>query len=72
MRVRAEPGLVLSLSAHVERDALREREGFAVVDGVGGAAHVAFPGVGAGFAAAAGFLFTAEGAADFRPRGADA
>jgi hypothetical protein len=39
--------------------------------GVGLPAHVGFPGVGAGFAAAAGFLLSAEGATDLRTGGAD-
>ena len=42
-----------------------------VVDRVGLAAHVGLPGVAAAFAAAAGFLFAAEGAADLRAAGAD-
>src|SRR3546814_17280836 len=42
-----------------------------VVDGVGGAAHIGLPRVGAGFAAAAGFLLAAEGAADLGPARAD-
>src|SRR6185503_17163358 len=58
-------------SFDVELDPLRQRQGRAVVDGVGGAAHVGAPAVGAGFAAAAGLLLAAEGAADLRPRGAD-
>ena len=55
----------------VELDALRERQRGAVVDGVGGAAHVGLPGIGAGFAAAAGFLLAAEGAADLGAGRAD-
>src|SRR5256885_12604550 len=39
--------------------------------GVGGAAHVGLPRVGAGFAAAAGLLLAPEGAADLGARGAD-
>jgi hypothetical protein len=50
--------------ADVEGDSLGEREFGAVVDGVGGAAHVLLPGIGAGFAAASGFFFAAEGSAD--------
>jgi len=42
-----------------------------VVERAGLAAHVGFPSVAAGFAAAAGFLFTTEGAADLRAAGAD-
>ena len=34
-------------------------------------AHVYLPGIGAGFAASAGFLFASEGPADFGSRGAD-
>ena len=58
-------------SVDVEADALGEGQVGAVVDGVGGAAHVLFPGVGAGFAAAAGFFFAAEGSADLGAGGAD-
>src|SRR5690606_11752239 len=54
-----------------ELDALRQRQVARVVDGVGGAAHVVAPGVGTGFAAAARFFFTTEGAADFRAGRAD-
>ena len=61
----------LNTSADVEADALGERKVGAVVDGVGGAAHVLLPGVGAGFAAAAGFFFAAEGSADLCAGGAD-
>lgn len=42
----------------------------AVVDGVGGAAHVGLPAVGAGFAAASGLLFAAEGTPDLGSGGA--
>ncbi len=42
----------------------------AVVDGVGGAAHVGLPGVGAGFAAASGLFFAAEGTPDLGSGGA--
>ena len=52
-------------------DALREREFGRPVDGSGLAAHVGFPGIAAGFAAAAGFLFAAERAADFGAAGPD-
>ena len=52
-------------------DALGQGEGGAVVDGAGLAAHVGFPGVGAGLAAAAGGLLAAEGAADLGAGGAD-
>ena len=55
----------------VELDALGQGQLARVVDGVGGAAHVGFPGVGAGFAATAGFLLATEGAADLGARGAD-
>ncbi len=55
----------------VEDDSLGEGKGFAVVDGVGGAAHVGFPGVGAGLAAAAGLFFAAEGTADLGTGWAD-
>ena len=52
-------------------DALRQRQRLGVVHRVGGAAHIGLPGVGAGLAAAAGFLLAAEGAADLGARGAD-
>ena len=55
----------------IELDALRQREFFAVVHGLGGAAHVVFPSVAAGLAAAAGFFLAAEGPADLGARGAD-
>ena len=43
----------------------------AVVDGAGLAAHIGLPGVGAGFAPAAGLLLAAEGAADLGAGRAD-
>src|SRR5690606_32769336 len=57
--------------SEVELDALGQRQRVGPVDGVGLAAHVGAPGVGAGLAAAAGFLLAAERAADLRTRGAD-
>ena len=59
------------LSPDVEGHALRERQCLAVVDGVGGAAHIGLPGIGACLAAAAGFLLAAECAADLGARRAD-
>src|SRR5260221_14530505 len=53
--------------ARREDDALGQRQGVRIVDRVGRPPHVALPGVGAGFAAAAGLLLAAEGAADLRP-----
>jgi hypothetical protein len=53
-------------SGDIEADALREGKVGAVVDGVGGPAHVLLPCVGAGFTAATGFFFTAEGSSDLR------
>ena len=50
-------------------DPLRERQLRRPVDGGGLAAHVGFPGIAAGFASAAGFLFAAERAADFGATG---
>ncbi|MFX6040203.1 hypothetical protein ABTE96_19740, partial [Acinetobacter baumannii] len=38
-------------SVDIELHALRQRQGLAVVDGVGGAAHVVLPGVRTGFTA---------------------
>ena len=55
----------------VELHALGQRQRGAVIDGVGGAAHVGLPGIGAGLAAAAGFLLAAEGAADLGAGRAD-
>ena len=54
-----------------ERDALGQGQLGAPVNRVGLATHVGLPGVGAGFAPAAGFLFTAERAADFGAAGSD-
>ena len=54
-----------------ELDPLRQRQVRRVVDGVGLPSHVHLPGVGAGFSAAAGFLFSAERPADLRAAGAD-
>src|SRR6478752_7337045 len=54
-----------------ERDALGEGESPGEIDGVGGLAHVGLPRIRARFASAAGFLFTAKGAADLRARGPD-
>ena len=54
------------LSADVEADPLGEREVSAVVDGVGSAAHVLLPRIGAGFAAASSLFFAAEGSAYLR------
>ncbi|MDT5201298.1 MAG: hypothetical protein QOH34_2820, partial [Mycobacterium sp.] len=48
---------------------LGQRQFAGVVDGVGGTAHIGLPGVRTGLAAAAGLLFTAEGAADLGARG---
>src|SRR5258708_38029713 len=55
----------------VEAGALGWGEVGAVVDGVGGSAHVLLPGVGAGFAASSGFFFASEGSADLCAGGAD-
>src|SRR4051812_42542679 len=60
-----------ALSGDVELHALRQRQLAAVVDRVGGAAHVRLPAVGARFAAAAGLLLAAERAADLGARGPD-
>src|SRR5688572_5213071 len=58
-----------SAASNVELHALGERQVARIVDGVGGAAHVGLPRVGAGLAAAAGVLLTAEGAADLGAAG---
>jgi sugar lactone lactonase YvrE len=54
--VVSSAGTLTAAVTDVEADALREGQVGAVVDGVGGAAHVLLPGVGAGFAAAAGLF----------------
>ena len=48
----------------VEADSLCEGQVGAVVDGVGGTAHVLLPCVGAGLAPSAGLFFASEGSAD--------
>src|SRR5262245_45098157 len=73
-RLKGSPAPVQSCpgsALQVEADALRERQCRTPVDRAGLPAHVRFPGVGARFAAATRFLFTAEGTADFGTRGAD-
>ena len=61
----------IASSTQIELDALRQRQLIGPVDGVGLAPHVLLPGIGAGFAPAAGFFFAAEGAADLGAGGAD-
>src|SRR6185312_15869200 len=61
----------LALESELELDSLGERQVARPVDGVGLAAHVGPPGIGARLAAAAGVLLPAEGAADLGARGAD-
>jgi hypothetical protein len=58
-------------SIQIELDTLGERQRAAIVDGVGGAAHVGLPCIGPGFTSAAGPLLAAECAADLGARGAD-
>jgi hypothetical protein len=53
-----------STLAYVETDALGERKFSAEIDSAGDAAHIAFPDVRAGFAAAARFLLAAKSAAN--------
>ena len=65
IEVAAVPTLQMKLYS------LREREIGRPVDGGGLAAHVGLPGIAAGFAAATGFLFAAESAADFGAAGSD-
>src|SRR5215207_7378017 len=60
-----------ALGIDVELHALRQRQGSAEIDRVGGPAHIGLPGVGAGLAAAAGLLLAAEGAADLGAGRAD-
>src|SRR5690606_23415212 len=57
--------------ASLEDDALSQGELAGVVHGLGLAAHIGLPGIGAGFATAAGVLLAAKCAADLRPAGAD-
>ena len=52
-------------------DALGQGQFAGPVDRVGLAAHIGFPGIGAGLTAAAGIFFAAKSAADFRAAGAD-
>src|SRR5438874_2161914 len=59
------------LKSKPELDPLRQRQFGRPVDGCSLAAHVGFPRIAAGFAAAAGVLLAAECAADFRSAGAD-
>src|SRR6185312_13245818 len=54
---------------HLERDALRQRQFAAPVDGVGLAAHVGLPGIRTRLASAARVLLAAEGSANFGARG---
>ena len=65
---RPRPG---SVRIDLEPNPLRQRQLARVVDGVGRAAHVRLPRIGAGLAAAAGVLLAAEGAADLGAGGAD-
>src|SRR5918994_449515 len=67
----AAPRLDASLSLNGELDALRQRQGRAVVEGVRGPAHVALPGTRAGLAATARLLLASEGAADLGAGRAD-
>src|SRR5262245_637737 len=64
-------GRLSGSSIHVEFYPLSERQAVAVVQRASLAAHVCLPGVGAGFAAAAGFFLAAEGPADLGAAGAD-
>src|SRR5450432_1315200 len=66
--VRAGMFMVIS---EVEFDALRQRQCVGIVYRIGLPAHVGFPRIGTGFAAAAGFLLAAKSATDFRAAGAD-
>ena len=62
---------IIGPSSVTKLDPLCQRQLGAPVDCVGLAAHVSFPGVGAGFAATAGFFFAAEGSVDLSPAGAN-
>ena len=61
----------LTLARNVELDALGQGQAVAVVNRVGGAAHIGLPGIGAGFTPAAGFLLAPERPADFGAGWAD-
>src|SRR6185312_9698592 len=58
-------------AAHVEANALGQRQRATPVDRARLPAHVGLPGIGTGLASAARFLLTAEGTADLSSRGAD-
>ena len=65
-------GLLKSSQALIiEDNSLGQRQVAAVIDRVGLPAHVAFPGIRTGFAAAAGLFLAPEGASDFGTGGAD-
>jgi hypothetical protein len=53
------------VSADVELHTLRQGQMVRIVDGVGSAAHIRLPRIRTALAAATGFLFATEGAADF-------
>src|ERR1043165_6540773 len=61
----------VAIPSHIKPDPLRQRQVRGVVHRVGRPPHVGLPRVAAGFAAAAGELLAAEGAADLRAAGAD-
>ena len=60
-----------AVSVDFKPDTLGERKFTAEIDGAGDAAHIGLPRVRACLAPAAGFLFAAECAADFRAGRAD-
>ena len=64
MPTSLQPRTRPQVNSDIEPDALRQRQFARVIDGVGGASHISFPAVGAGFASSTGFFFTTERAAD--------
>lgn len=59
------PAYLPSTRSYFELNTLSQRQVGAIVNGIGLAAHINFPGVGAGFAATAGFFFATKGATNF-------
>src|ERR1043166_8681819 len=71
----AAVGCLLTVTGHSAPDGkpnpLCKGQCGAVIDRVGGSAHVVLPGVRASFAAASRLLFSAKRATDLGPRGTD-
>ena len=71
---RRRGSLILPLAhfaSNIKFDALRQRQFTGIIDRIGLPPHISLPGIGAGFASAAGFLLATESAADFRSARAD-